>query len=393
MAPNDTIMKYLVQRPREDELLTSVLIRTSRRTGLPVGTLMQHLCNGRKWYPSFFQVGHIGELSNVFGIPQIDLLRHHTIFPYATAFFENEVFTQALAHAMSVGLDAKRIGPTIQGVSDYVPFRRFCTACSVQDLRTWGESHWRRSHNLPGVLVCNVHGQVLRGTNSRTVGPGTWSYSLPHETQSQLLLRFNPGPFAAKIAEISTSLLSRPLNEQHLRPAMWYRERLEQSGALEKSKQISSDKLISKVRAIMGISPAQLGFMRKDATLEWLPLMVRPKTGIPFCPLKHVLFQAALKSPSLSDGGDIEHIALGTPYRKSSAEDGSFAKTVRAITQDNVRRKQHIKVSDALSQAGCWSLYRHDRTRFPLIGEAVKELRHSIAGTPIARPSSLTKKP
>lgn len=38
---------------------------------------------------------------------------------------------------------------------------RACRACIAADLGKWGSSYWRRSHQLPGTLICPTHGSPL----------------------------------------------------------------------------------------------------------------------------------------------------------------------------------------------------------------------------------------
>ncbi|WP_321818871.1 MULTISPECIES: TniQ family protein [unclassified Burkholderia] len=38
---------------------------------------------------------------------------------------------------------------------------RYCHACLREDKMTDGVTHWRRSHQLPGVVICPLHGEVL----------------------------------------------------------------------------------------------------------------------------------------------------------------------------------------------------------------------------------------
>ena len=80
-------MKHIVQRPFPDESVASSIIRTCRRAGQPVGVVTPALTGGRKWYPGFFQAGHLTALADAMKVSPHWLLWSHSYFPYSTSFF------------------------------------------------------------------------------------------------------------------------------------------------------------------------------------------------------------------------------------------------------------------------------------------------------------------
>jgi len=40
-------------------------------------------------------------------------------------------------------------------------FLRFCPQCLASDMETYGESYWRRAHQIPGILLCSRHSSPL----------------------------------------------------------------------------------------------------------------------------------------------------------------------------------------------------------------------------------------
>lgn len=407
-------MRYLLQRPLPDELLSSVWLRTARRAGLPIGTVARALTGGRKWAPSFFHAGHLADLAPLLGMTPVELLWKQTVFPYASAFFEPEVFEKALASVFSIGHAAAGMGAVTQGVSDYVHFRQFCQVCAREDRKRWGESYWHRSHNLPGVLLCLTHDRVLRETDLPTAGTRSWSYVLPHEVVGRRVLHDRPSTFDVELARRSIAALKRAqagpggvqASTQVGRPPSWYRDALRALSLLAPHRQVSMQHLIEWAKGLITGNVTRLGFTEKDADLLWLGLMVRPRVGIPFVPLKHLLFETvlalaktagqvrlapatvaaafAVQTSEVVGPLDLNHAPSGPrgPANNQVAErDRRYAAAVTAIVQGYLKRGERVRVCDALTEAGCWSEFRHARTKFPKVRAVVLRLRRSPVAT------------
>jgi hypothetical protein len=402
-------MRYLLQRPLPDELLSSVWVRSARRAGLPIATVTRALTQGRKWAPSFFHVGHLADLAPLMELTPLDLLWQHTVFPYATAFFEPTTFEKALVAALSTGYAAIGMGAVTQSVSDHVRFRRYCPVCAREDQKQWGESYWHRSHNLPGVLLCLGHGRVLGETELQTAGSRRWSYALPHELVGGRALKKRPRAFDVELARLSVATLARaPVGKdgtapssQTGRPTIWYREALVAQGLLSRHRQVSVQKLVAWAESIIEGKLTRLGFLSKDADLAWLGLMVRPKVGIPFVPLKHLVFETALalaraagptnttraaglvaaaEPPCDRALHELDHVPSGLsgpPSWLLAERDKQYAAAVVAVVRGYKQRREQVRVRDALTEAGCWTEFRHDRTKFPRVSAVVQGLRLS----------------
>ncbi len=405
-------MRYLLQRPLPDELLSSVWLRSARRAGLPIGTVARALTGGRKWAPSFFHAGHLADLAPLLGMTPVELLWKQTVFPYASAFFEPDVFEKALAAALSIGHAAAGMGAVTQSVSDHACFRRFCPVCAREDCKRWGESYWHRSHNLPGVLLCLAHDRVLRETELQTAGTRSWSYALPHEVVGRRVLHNRPSTFDAELARRSIAALERAqagpggvqASTQLGRPPDWYRDALMALGLLAPHRQVSTQQLIAWAKGIIRGNVAQLGFNEQDAGLLWLGLMVRPRVGIPFVPLKHLVFESILalaktagqarlapgtvaatsvvKTREVVGPLDLNHAPsgpTGLTNNRSAERDRRYAAGVAAVVQGYLKRGEQVRVCDALTEAGCWSIFRHARAKFPRVSAVVLKLRRSNA--------------
>lgn len=373
-------MIHLLQRPLRDELLTSALIRTSRHAHLPIPVVVRVLTGRPKLAPSFFQATHIVALAGAFEVDPKTLLSKHTVFPYATAFLESDVFEARMVSALATGKAATGIGATIQSVSDFVRWRQYCIDCVREDTLRWGESYWHRAHNLPGVLVCTIHGRVLRRTALLTSsGGGSWSYLLPQEAPGTRVLSKRASRFDIALARHSVSLLDRPLDLQPKNLPVQYRQALVEKGLLSADRDIDVMEMVRWARRIVGANPARYGLSPSESKLQWLGLMARPATTIPFVPLKHVILQSVFELQPSVDTPMFDFSPTGFLGHVSGLVDLRYAQAVRRVTAMHLKAGLTVRVPDALTMAKCWEPYRHNRAAFPRTQAAVMELRQSMA--------------
>ncbi|WP_088014534.1 TnsD family Tn7-like transposition protein [Gottfriedia acidiceleris] len=99
----------------------------------------------------------VGNINNTL-ITSDYLIDQHTLFPYYGAFLINEKYNRV--RKLMKGESGKRVH-LIAGLrtSAIKPKSHLmhCKDCFREDVETYGESYWHRSHQLPGVLVCYKH--------------------------------------------------------------------------------------------------------------------------------------------------------------------------------------------------------------------------------------------
>lgn len=94
-----------------------------------------------------------------------EIISNHTLFPYYEPFLPPErarkiretmtsddgdkIHTRAGIAASAIKLD---------------PYLKYCPSCCREDKNEFGELYWHRIHQIPGVLVCPNHGDVLRNS-------------------------------------------------------------------------------------------------------------------------------------------------------------------------------------------------------------------------------------
>lgn len=366
------MLRCLVRRPLDDELTSSAWVRTCRRVGLPIAAVTKAIL-GKKWYPGFFQGGYLRDTAACTLTTPDLLLDYHTVFPYSTAFYRSETVEAARAAALAVGVEARGVGAVTQSVSDLVPRRRWCPMCAADDFEAWGESFWRRTHNLPGVLVCLTHSRPLRQSALPTYGKGCWTTLLPHECGEGQAVAPRPTAFLSEVARQSISLL-RP--EHRDGSTGWYRRRLCMLGLVSPARDVNASSLTGWVKGLAGRDLPLLGFRGRDVELSWLSLMVRPGVDVPFIPLKHVVLRAAMKLSTGRTAGALDHVPTG-PRPHVHLQDEAYANRLRELIADRVRAGRLVGVTEALTELGCWASFRHGRERFPLLSHEVGLLRSS----------------
>lgn len=371
-------MRYLLPDFRPGELLGGWWVRAVRRVGLPVPTVAR-LAAGRDWIPGFLQVARCSELASEVGVRVDDLLWQHTVFPYATAFFKQPVFDKAMTAAKSSGSAATGMGAVTQSVSEQVRYRRFCVMCAREEQARWGESYWHREHHLPGVVMCLKHGTALRGTSLATAGHNVWADSLPHELRGRQLLRRPLSAFDRELAARSVAVLHRAPYERLDRDASWYRGRLLELGLLSEGRQVSVDKLKAWFRTSGVASPGHYGLTAKSWELSWLAFLLRPGAGQPHIPLKHLLLETALALQEPVAEPVVDHVPSGPGASDKAPLDKEYAAAVQKVVAAYVRRGERVRVSDVLTQVGCFSSFRHAPAAFPRTAKAVAALKASPA--------------
>jgi len=90
------------------------------------------------------------------------LVHDHTLYPWLSAFLSLEEKQTMLTAFCSLpqppNRQIKRVSPRR---GPQLPWLRFCPECARQDSQQYGEIHWRRLFQIPGVNVCPEHDLFL----------------------------------------------------------------------------------------------------------------------------------------------------------------------------------------------------------------------------------------
>jgi len=371
-------VRYLLPAPYPDELLGSLWVRFARRTELPIAVLTQAVV-GAKGRPGIFHLGNLRAMSTGLRMAPERLLWSHTVFPYSTAFFRKDALVEAVQSVLSTGPDARKAGHFVQSVSDFSRLRRFCASCAREELTATGETYWHRQHNLPGVQICLRH---KRGLNV-TVLPTTstrWRSELPGDLL-RLLPRTSyrkPSRLQVVLAELSRDVVIRKPLSVLRRDADWYREAIVVLGLSSHRRNIDATKLTDWFARQMG-EFADAVLPERDRSLRWSALMVRPGCNQPVRTFKHLLLEAALRLQPPIRKPILNHEPRGFRGYATPQADAQFARTVRLLVNKYVALGERVSVLQVLTEAGCWSRFRHARELYPAVAREVARLKASEA--------------
>lgn len=113
------------------------------------------------------------------------IIKLHTVLPYYAPFLTHDQMQQAQAVMavdgkglmLKLGINASRIG----GASRV----RFCPVCIDEDIARDGAAYWHRTHQLPGVLVCPDHCQLLKVVDHGWHSRNSRELNLPDDDEVQ----------------------------------------------------------------------------------------------------------------------------------------------------------------------------------------------------------------
>lgn len=108
---------------------------------------------------------HLAELGSRIPFKAIDketLLYQHTLFPYYSHFVLKNRLGRVIYEMMYRDGSAihMKMGLTANNVKN-IRRLKYCLSCTKHDRNQYGVAYWHRAHQLPGVLVCHIHGTLL----------------------------------------------------------------------------------------------------------------------------------------------------------------------------------------------------------------------------------------
>ncbi len=381
--------------PYPDELLYSICARYHRRSGhANVGHTM------REWFGNR-QAAAVVDLptrlhSIVDQLPSqtlntaMTIINCHTMFPLYRPFLPRNRIKRVLrlmTGESGPGNVHMTIGQTARGGLP-LKYLRFCPSCISDDEFDYGEAYWHRSHQIPGVRVCNRHEAWLMESDVAVGG----------FCSRQVLVPLGPGVPAHRelldekryfghhswLAKTAYSLLNDSRYEQavgHLELRRRCIYSLHRQGLASAGGRIEAQRLMTSFLAYYGEEfLAGLhcsGVLRH--TDNWVLTLLR-KYRKASHPLQHLLVIRFL-------GIEIEDLLLGTPTRQrrivvtprqrsqrrpSKPTSGIEANLSKETTELNSRRRSWQNISKAHPNLGtkalrqlrradyAW-LYRNDR--------------------------------
>ncbi|WP_148714714.1 TnsD family Tn7-like transposition protein [Chitinolyticbacter meiyuanensis] len=357
----------LLPKPYPDEVIGSVLVRAIRHTGLPSKRLLTQVFGIFRSRASFLMVGAAKRVGSYAGMDPEELVLRHTMFPYAVAFMPADVRAALKTKVLALSSD-ESLSSLTKSISYGVPYKRVCVSCIADDLERWGESYWRRSHQLPAVLFCPEHGTRLHDSSSPLKREACMrTFPIPH--QGSLQSEVMPADAAAqgRLERLALRALRGevPPRDDWLE---FYRESARALGYLRRTGDTASAALASALEQMFGQHLLQQAgcSLQANRSKAWPARMVRVGSGIPFAPAKHVFLQSffecgLLAASTLTDA----YRPPGKAARDATAFDISVERRLGRLVQRAAEKGERLSVRGMLSELGAYTFYRHNRDRMP----------------------------
>ena len=266
-----------------------------------------------------------------------DVAMRHTFIGYYT-YFRTPEERAAMLRSM---LDSRkhlhvRLGICSGGVVR-TRFFRLCATCSRQDISQYGETYWRRSHHLPGVAVCSVHGEPLLETQVpfRPIGrhehvaaaPRFLNWAKPVVAERGCLQA------ALMIAQRSVTLLQAPRG----RPVTDYRLALRAHGFVGRENGSTRFRDAFAKMIPPELSRAMFTSLDEHGVPTWLDA-ARRKPRRALHPLKHVLLRLVIEGRNEATeaaGAPVKtvrrYLAIEPQLRAKASELSTAGLSTRAI--------------------------------------------------------------
>jgi hypothetical protein len=283
-----------------DELLYSVLARYHRHMCSVRSTQTANELFGVRTIKAGLALqGHLAKLCRRVpegrGLTPQRLAKECTLYPYYVAFKPDayaEILLETLANQSVHGLYGRIAPPR---------FARFCPVCRARMLETFGELYWRRSHQLPGVLVCPDHGAPLSDSTVRPEELANIFEFIPADESNCRTVAAPSGtaapPCAALllgIAQSSAALLTEdPRRISFGDLAGEYRRAVLDRG-FAKGERIDPGRIAEAYSEIFSPIFGLLPGTDPACGWNWLAAITKSRPSHVFHPLRHVLFRLFL---------------------------------------------------------------------------------------------------
>lgn len=362
--------------PYPDELIGSVIARGLVHTGLPTKKYLFALLGRKVSTLSLFLPSSIKALAYAMALDVEEALWHHTDFPYVTAFMPLSEINRLKDKTLQLASSREQsLSSLVKSVTQGLSGLKYCPKCCTEELEQLGESYWHRQHNLPAVEICPLHHTALVEVNTPTRSMA-FGIGQPHHHKTIAI------PLRAKLY-IASDLAIRAgkLFEQHFEDINWidlYRAAAYNARYCLASGDIAGKQLAQDLHNHFGakfLLDCACDF-NTDAKSPWPTLMLRPANSTVFSPTKHLLLQSFLASAPNKRKPNC-YAKPGKHTRDYNQLDITLALEMRKVMLQAQAQHIRIKVSHLAGETGLWPAFRHQREKFPLSCQVLKEFRRS----------------
>jgi hypothetical protein len=370
-------MKSMMCRPRTDELVSSLWMRCAKRAMVPLRLLMQVVLEPAGASLGFLSCANLRVLSECLAMPADSLLYEHTPFP----FFTSGRQPSDVAKVAEKVLDGKPAFGKSRMIAHIGP-RQWCTRCTEEDVRRFGDSHWRVSHNLPGVTVCLTHRiPLVCSQDWESESRAAFVSSLPHELANARPVIESVTPFLSMLTRIA---IQRQTSSQEVRESRgheWTKQRLEERGfKLTGKLRVYKELLVTLQRCLGTAGEAVVrsdieSFIRQVVRIPYQ----RVESQQPRHRLRYLVFQALLELDARDAAQHIPTDVVSSSVNKDgvSVFDAPRAKLAKAFIDARIKQEEPTTVTEVLHH--CGMAKGHYRKHYPRLRAQIERLLTSEA--------------
>lgn len=349
-----------------------MLIRAARHRGQPIKRFAHQLAGTMSSQWPLFLSSHLAVLAKAMSLTSLGLLYDHTVFPYSTARM-GPFETKRLARNI-IELRGKSLTVLVQSASVGRGIPRYCQACIDDDLSHYGESYWRRRHNLPFIQRCSIHGELLLALPVKKHSAAIAVTRLPEECDGLVVKELLPDPTASVLMDLSIGCLEAMDRREELEWRQEYRQLAERKGYPRQGCGFSSLSVLTAFRQFYGeelLDSAGLNFLPTE-TNAWPIMLLRSGYEVAATTARHLLVQTFLEHSDVPIPMQIT--APGRKRRDIALEDKLLAREVRRVIA-KLPAGTRISVTELLVRAGGWAVFRHNRKAMPRTNQVVQDFR------------------
>lgn len=369
-------------KPYPDEIVGSIVVRAGLRYGVSLTALLSWLHgNGtRRSACSFVLVPAVAQVAAPCGLSPRDLLYRHTVFPYVAAY---------LPSGERIRLEQQLLAPSapcpphttslVQNVTQAVPYRRYCPECVLSEQSRYGETYWHMLHQLPTVLLCEMHHAPLAETRIRSiVSPRPGEFGLP---TANMGTRLDVG-IDERTALALLACTLRVISADPNATGDWcqrYRRLASHAGLVRGDGRLATGELARAMSTFYGkaLLRSLKCEMPDQAHRAWPALLLRPGPKEPASVVRHVLLDTFLQHVRVDAATVARLRKRAYPARDYAALDCDAVERMKAHLRFAREQGQRLTVRELLEVAEIGPAYRHARARFPRCRQLIADFRRS----------------
>lgn len=370
-------MRAMMCRPRPDELVSSLWMRSARRAVVPLRLLMQAILGPLGGSLTFLSCANLRVLSECLAMSADRLLYEHTPFP----FFTSGRQPSEVAKVAEKVLEGEPAFGKSRMIAHIGP-RQWCTRCTEEDVRRFGDSHWRVSHNLPGVTVCLKHRiPLVRSEEWESESSAAFVSRLPHELEDAQPVVESVTPFLSVLARTAVQRQASPQEVRESRGHQWTKQRLEELGfELTGKLRVYKELLVTLQSCLGAAGEAVVGgevesFIRQVVRIPYQ----RVESQQPRHRLRYLVLQAFLELGARDAAQHIptDVVSSGVNRDGVSVFDAPRAELAKAFIDARIKREEPTTVTEVLHH--CGMAKGHYQKHYPRLRAQIERLLTSDA--------------